>query len=135
MHSRTVKNLDEGSGELPRDLADALADLADASEEAREDGLPIPEQQLLDASEQILRKLYDIWPHRFEVYPSPDGEIAIDARNDRGAAVLVLCEPGGEVLCLVHTHGEQQSNRYPSTEDLPDDFLSGALASLEYASG
>ena len=135
MRSRTVKNLDEGSGELPRDLADALADLADASEEAREDGLPIPEQQLLDASEQILRKLYDIWPHRFEVYPSPDGEIAIDARNDRGAAVLVLCEPGGEVLCLVHTHGEQQSNRYPSTEDLPDDFLSGALASLEYASG
>jgi hypothetical protein len=135
LRSRTVKNLDEGSGELPRDLADALADLADASEEAREDGLPIPEQQLLDASEQILRKLYDIWPHRFEVYPSPDGEIAIDARNDRGAAVLVLCEPGGEVLCLVHTHGEQQSNRYPSTEDLPDDFLSGALASLEYASG
>ena len=135
MRSRTVKNLDEGSGELPRDLADALADLADASEEAREDGLPIPEQQLLDASEQILRKLYDIWPHRFEVYPSPDGEIAIDARNDRGAAVLVLCEPGGEVLCLVHTHGEQQSNRYPSTEDLPDDFLSGALTSLEYASG
>ena len=135
LRSRTVKNLDEGSGELPRDLADALADLADASEEAREDGFPIPDQQLLDASEQILRKLYDIWPHRFEVYPDQDGAIAIDARNDRGSAVLVLCEPGGEVLCLVHTHGEQQSNRYPSTEDLPDDFLSGAFSSLELASG
>ena len=135
MRSRTVKNLDEGSGELPRDLSDALADLADASEEAREDGLPIPSQQLLDASEQILRKLYDIWPHRFEVYPDQDGAIAIDARNDRGSAVLVLCEPGGEVLCLVHTHGEQQSNRYPSSEDLPDDFLSGAFSSLELASG
>ncbi len=135
MRSRTVKNLDEGAGKLPRDLADALADLADASEEAREDGLPIPDQQLLDASEQILRKLYDIWPHRFEVYPDQDGAIAIDARNDRGSAVLVLCEPGGEVLCLVHTHGEQQSNRYPSSEDLPDDFLSGAFSSLELASG
>ena len=62
---------------------------------------------------QLLKKLYEVWPHRFEVYPNPDGEIAIDARNDRGSAVLVLCEPGGEVLCLVHTHGEQQSNRYP----------------------
>ena len=135
LRSRTVKNLDEGSGERPRDLADALADLQLAPEEAREDGLPIPDQQLLDASEEILRKLYDIWPHRFEVYPDQDGSIAIDARNDRGSAVLVLCEPGGEVLCLVHTHGEQQSNRYPSTEDLPDDFLSGAFSSLELASG
>ena len=135
MRSRTVKNLDEGSGELPRDLADALADLADASEEAREDGLPIPSRELLLTSEELLKKLYEVWPHRFEVYPNPDGEIAIDARNDRGSAVLVLCEPGGEVLCLVHTHGEQQSNRYPSTEDLPDDFLSGAFSSLELASG
>ena len=135
MRSRTVKNLDEGSGELPRDLADALADLGVAEEEAKEDGFPIPSRELLLTSEELLRRLYKVWPHRFEVYPSPDGEIAIDARNDRGAAVLVLCEPGGEVLCLVHTHGEQQSNRYPSTEDLPDDFLSGALASLEYASG
>ena len=130
MRSRTVRNLDEGLGELPRDLADALADLADASEEAREDGFPIPDQQLLDASEQLLRKLYDIWPHRFEVYPDQDGAIAIDARNDRGSAVLVLCEPGGEVLCLVHTHGEQQSNRYPSINALPDDFLTEALRSL-----
>ena len=135
MRERTLQNVGEGSGDTPQDLADALADLRLAPEEAQEDGFPVPDPQLLDASEQLLRKLYEIWPHRFEVYPNPDGEIAIDARNDRGAAVLVLCEPGGEVLCLVHARGEQQSNRYPSTETLPDDFLSGALDSLELASG
>ena len=130
MRSRTVKNLDEGSGKLPRDLTDALADLELEPEEAQEDGFPIPIQDLLASAEHLLRKLYTVWPHRFEVYPMPDGEIAIDARNDRGAAVLVLCEPGGEVLCLVHTHGEQQSKRYPSTNALPDDFLTEALRSL-----
>ena len=130
LRSRTVKNLDEGSGELPRDLADALADLADASEEAREDGFPIPDQQLLDASEQLLRKLYDIWPHRFEVYPDQDGAIVIDAPNRRGSSVLVVCEPTGEVLCMVNNEGKHQRKRYTSPDHVPDVFLSEALASL-----
>ena len=130
MRSRTVKNLDEGAGELPRDLADALADLADASEEAREDGLPIPSQDLLASAEDLLRKLYPVWPHRFEVYPMPDGEIAIDAPNRRGSSVLILCEPTGEVLCMVNNEGKHQRKRYTSPDDVLDVFLSEALASL-----
>ena len=120
----------KGQGNLPRDLADALADLADASEEAREDGLPIPSQDLLASAEQLLRKLYPVWPHRFEVYPMPDGEIAIDAPNRRGSSVLILCEPTGEVLCMVNNEGKHQRKRYTSPDDAPDVFLSEALASL-----
>ena len=130
MRSRTVKNLDEGAGKLPRDLADALADLADASEEAREDGLPIPSQDLLASAEHLLRKLYPVWPHRFEVYPSPDGEIVIDAPNRLDSSVLLFCEPKGGVLCLVHIKGEQRSKRYSSSDTLPDEFLTQALGSL-----
>ena len=95
MRSRTVKNLDEGSGELPRDLADALADLGVAEEEAKEDGFPIPSRELLLTSEELLRRLYKVWPRRFEVYPSPDGEIAIDARNDRGLRSWSCANPEG----------------------------------------
>ena len=135
MRERTLEDIGEESRETPRELADALADLADACEEAREDGFPVPDQQLLERSEKLLRKLYGVWPHRFEVYPNPDGEVAIDARNDRGSAVLFLCEPAGEVLCLVHVNGEQHSHRYPSTEDLPDGSLIKALSSLEHAPG
>ncbi len=65
----------------------------------------------------------------------PDGEIAIDARNGRGAAVLILCEPGGEELCLVYANGEHRSSRYPSTDNLPDEFMSEALLSLERPTG
>ncbi len=135
MRERTLQNVGEGSGDTPQDLADALSDLRLVPEEAQEDGFPIPTQDLLASAGILLMKLYTVWPHRFEVYPMPDGEIVIDAPNRRGSSVLVMCEPGGEVLCLVHARGEQQSNRYPSTETLPDDFLSGALDSLELASG
>ena len=130
MRERTIQNVGEDSSGTPQDLADALADLADACEEAREDGFPIPDQELLDRSEQLLRKLYVVWPHRFEVYPMPDGEIVLDAPNRRDSSVLVLCEPGGEVLCMAHIRGKHERKRYPSTEHLPDKFLTKALASL-----
>ena len=135
MRERTLEGVGEESRETPWDLADALADLAEAGEEAREDGFPVPDQELLDRSEKLLRKLYAVWPHRFEVYPNPDGEIAIDARNDRGWAVLILCEPAGEVLCLEHVNGEQRSHRHPSVDNLPDESLTKALSSLEHAPG
>ena len=130
LRSRTVKNLDEGSGELPRDLADALADLGLAPEEAQEDGFPIPGPELVSSAELLLKKLYPIWPHRFEVYPSPDGEIVIDAPNRLHSSVLLFCEQKGGVLCLVHIKGEQRSKRYSSSDTLPDEFLTQALGSL-----
>ena len=130
MRERTLENAGEESRDTPRDLADALADLAEAGEEAREDGFPIPDQELLNRAEKLLRKLYVVWPHRFEVYPMPDGEIALDAPNRRDSSVLVLCEPEGEVLCMAHVGGNHQRKRYPSTEHLPDKFLTEALGSL-----
>ena len=130
MRERTLQNTDEGSGETPRDLEGALADLADAQEEAEEEGFPIPSQELIDASARLLSKLYQIWPHRFEVYPMPDGEIAIDAPNRRGSSVLVLCEPSGGILCMVNNKGKHRRKRYPTADDLPDTFLKEALASL-----
>ncbi len=130
MRERTLQNVGEESGETPQDLADALADLADACEEAREEGFPIPDRELLTRTEGLLRKLYVVWPHRFEVYPMPDGEVVIDAPNRRDSSVLVLCEPGGEVLCMAHIRGKHQRKRYPSTEHLPDKFLTEALGAL-----
>ena len=62
MRSRATTNLSEGAGGGPPDLSDALADLGDAVEEAKEDGLPIPSPELLDASERLLRKLHEVWP-------------------------------------------------------------------------
>ena len=116
--------------DLDQDLTDALEDLDKAIEEALEEELPIPSQKLLDDSGHLLRRLYEVWPRRFEVYPMPDGEIAIDARNGRGSAILLLCEPAGGVLCLRHIEGVSDRQRYASIDELPDTFLRNSLTSL-----
>ena len=61
------------------ELNDALRDLREARDEAREEGLPQPSDTALRNAERLLREMYGISPRRFEVYPTPDGEIAIDA--------------------------------------------------------
>ena len=59
------------------ELVDAMRDLRDAGEEAREEGFPAPSDLAMANAEQLLRAMYQISPRRFEVYPTPDGEIAI----------------------------------------------------------
>ena len=60
-------------------LEDALADLKASPDEAKEEHLPLPSDKALQSADHVLRAIYRIWPRRFEVYPMPNGEIAIDA--------------------------------------------------------
>ena len=61
------------------DLCDALHDLDQAKDEAREEGFPPPSDKALGNAWRLLHAMYRVSPRRFEVYPTPDGEIAIDA--------------------------------------------------------
>ena len=76
-------------------LNDALHDLREARDEAREEGLPQPSDTALGNAERLLREMYGISPRRFEVYPTPDGEIAIDAPDGQGRSVILLCDSEG----------------------------------------
>ena len=121
----------DANGRLPNELSDALADLREASDEAREEGFPAPSILALSNAERLLNALYKISPRRFEVYPTPDGEIAIDAPNSNGQSVLLLCEPEGGALCLANLSGGHTHRRYPNADTLPDSFLRKSLAALE----
>ena len=85
----------------------------------------------LNNAERLLTAMYKISPRRFEVYPTPDGEIAIDAPNGRGSSVILLCESEGGALCLANLKSGHRRSRYSSAEILPDGFLREALADLE----
>lgn len=61
------------------DLSDALCDMRGISDEARDEGFPLPSGSALEDADRLLRNLYTISPRRYEVYPTRDGEIAIDA--------------------------------------------------------
>lgn len=75
--------------------------------------------------------MYGISPRRFEVYPTPDGEIAINAPDGEGRSVILLCDSEGGALCLVNLNGHHRRARYSTTEMLPDGFVHEALAELE----
>ena len=119
---------------IPTSLADALADLHDARQEATEEEFTAPSDLALQNAECLLRAMHKILPCRYEVYPMPDGEIAIDAPTSFGTAVIAMCEPDNSALCFVHTEQDKQYRRYPIAE-LPNDFLRDGLLELGIKSG
>ena len=120
-----------GLEHFPVWLADALRDLGEVRDEARAEGFPTPTDVACKNASRLLKEIYRLSQRRFEVYPMPDGEIAIDACDGRGSSVLLLCDSDGGALCLVNMEGKHRRARYSSTEDLPDGFVREALVELE----
>ena len=75
--------------------------------------------------------MFRILPRRFEVYPMPTGAIAIQASHAPEIAISVLCEPDGEVLCLVSVPDRSRRAWYSTVDCLPDGFLREALLALK----
>lgn len=117
------------------DLHAALYDLWCAREEAIEEGFPVPSESALANANRLLKEIYGICRRRFEVYPTQDGNVAIDAPGGQGRSVLLLCDSQGGALCMVNMHGNHRRARYATTEMLPDGFIRDALAELEYRDG
>jgi len=113
------------------ELNDVLRDLREARNEARDEGFPQPSDIALGNADRLLKEMYGISPRRFEVYPTPDGEIAIDAPNGQGQSVMLLCDSEGGALCLVNINGQRRRARYSTTDTLPDGFVREALEDLE----
>ena len=120
----------ETAGGRNADLRDALDDLDEAAAEAGEEEYPIPSDLALANARRLLLAMYKLSPRRFEVYPTPDGEVAIDAPGRRGRSVVLLCDSDGGALCLVNMDGRHRRARYSDTGSLPDGFIREALDEL-----
>ena len=117
----------EIAGGRNAELRDALRDLDEAAAEAQDEEFPIPSDLALTNARRLLLAMYKLSPRRFEVYPTPDGEVAIDAPGGRGRSVLLLCDSDGGALCLVNVDGRHRRARYSDTGSLPDGFVREAL--------
>lgn len=120
-----------GLEDFPVRLADALRDLEEVKEEARAEGFSPPTDVACKNANRLLKEMYRMSQRCFEVYPMPDGEIAIDACDGQGSSVLLLCHSDGGVLCLVNMGGQHRRARYSSADGLPDGFVREALVELE----
>lgn len=110
-------------------LRAALSDLDEAVTDAAEEGFPRPTGDAIQSARRLLTQMYAITPRRFEVYPTVDGEIALDLPNERGSVIL-LCDSQGGALCLVNANGVQRRARYSTVTSLPDGFVREALIEL-----
>ena len=109
----------------------SLQDLQEITNEASEEGFLPPSDKALNNAVRLLKEMYAISSRSYEIYPTPDGEIAIDAPGGYGRSVILLCDSGGGALCLVNTNGKHRRARYSSIETLPDGFLREALTELD----
>ena len=113
-----------------QELEEALVDLRATPSEAMDEGYPQPTQLALANAERILRWMYALLPTRLEVYPTPDGELAVVAPGSPRCSVMVLCGAEGGALCMVNMDGEHRRARYSTANSLPDGFLRDALTEL-----
>ena len=111
-------------------LSAAEADLRQVQQEAREEGYPVPSEEAVQEVHGLLHRMYKLSPRRFDVYPTPDGEVALDASGE-GTSVIILREPVGTALCLLNLRGEQRMDRVESVNNLLNGFVRTALDELD----
>lgn len=121
----------EVADDMNSDLRAALRDLDAVEGEALEEGFPIPSRMARENARRLLQAMHRISGRRLEVYPTPDGEVAIDAPGGQGRSVLLLCDSEGGALCLVNMNGKHRRTRYADSNGLPDGFVREALAELK----
>ena len=119
-------------------LQEALDEAADLHSDAAEvDGWLRPE--VVEACRGLLRRLYRRHPCRYSVGPFGGGRgrqddremsAAIDARSGRGI-VAICCDPDGSALLIRTLDQKNQTVRYRSAEELPDELTLSALRELD----
>lgn len=113
-------------------LKEALNDLDRVVAEAGQDGFPIPPSGSVEDARRLVRAMYGIWSRRFEIYPTEEGEISIDAPSGYGRLLVVVCSPDGSVQCSLVLDGDYRSEKYDSADELLDEFLREALLTLRH---
>ena len=105
------------------DLSDAFPDLKKSIPEAEKENFPIPSELVLVNAYRILTSVHGIAPGMYEVYPTPDGEIAIDAPGGYGRTVVLFCDSDGGFVCPVNMEGRHRRAHCSDAGSLPDSIV------------
>ena len=119
---------------LPEPLRTAQRDLENVMEAAHEEGFIQPSEIALANARKLLVDMYGISSRYYEVYPTEDGDISIDAPGGYNRSFVALCYRDGRVLCLANINGDRKKRLYENIESLPDSFMTSALKKLHQAS-
>ena len=121
-----------GAEHFPVRLADALRDLGEAKDEARDEGFPTPADVACENANRLLKEMCPLSQRRFEIYPMPDAEIAIDASDGQGNSVLLLCDSDGGALLLSTWEASIAGPGIPPPTPCPTDLYAKHWWNLNY---
>ena len=133
--SRSWKfRLTASAPERETDFGDALADLEESPDEAREEGYAPPTETAMKNARRLLERMYALRSCRYEVYPTRDREMCIYIPEGR-RSVLVTCDPDGGVHCSTSLEKGHSRTYYDRdyVADPPPSFLVETLAALDGA--
>jgi hypothetical protein len=116
--------------DIPEMLRDALSALSDVKLVAREEDCDEPSDLATSNAEVVLRKMFDLSPRTYDIYPMGGGEIVIDA-GYRGCRIGVFCYPDGRMQYVGLLDDESEEVREDSVENIPTDFLRRVLNQLD----
>ena len=114
---------------LGLDLAAALQELARIVDEAREEGYPEPEPVAIYNARLLVKRMYQLLPQRYDIYPTADGEIVIDGGTS-ARRFFAFCYSNGDVLYIGWVDGERHRERTSVEEDFAMPFLEKVLHQL-----
>ena len=117
--------------QLPDILSDSLDELRHATERAEDEGWPIPTPDCLERTERLLRKMFQIEPHPYWVYPTPDAEMVIDGGDNDLRIIVIVPHDGGVIYTYRATdNGEIRAVERAASDDLPDQAMTMILARM-----
>lgn len=108
---------------------EVMAALDAVQDEAREEGYPVPSDALVDDARALLRKVYQVAPVGYAIYPMENGEIAIHASNEPKGAVVITCHPH-DTWCVVSIGKSRRRAWFQDMAELPDPFVVKAFRDL-----
>ena len=96
-------------------LLESVEELKEAAEYAADEGWPLPTADSLARTESLLRRMFDAQPHRYWVYPTPEGELVIDGGYQDHRIIVTLSKEGG----AIYTYTDP-ANGHISAVECPD---------------
>ena len=102
-------------------LSNSLDELKDAPAQAEEEDWPPPTSECVERTERLLKKMFEIKPHPYWVYPTPNRELVIDGGYEDLRIIVTLPHEGGAIYTYrVPNTGELRAVESADSDNLPD---------------
>lgn len=102
-------------------LSNSLDELKDAPAQAEEEDWPRPTSECIERTERLLKKMFEIKPHPYWVYPTPNRELVIDGGYEDRRIIVTLPHEGGAIYTYRASNtGELHAVESADSDNLPD---------------